>query len=245
MLALQNAPSDSVGQESQGLNTLTTQEQDTLKDLLDPNVTIDVAIPNSVDHSVLYRNLATCIKAVNYLGYTERRIKPLIGRMLKLIQDQPDFYRGIGYRTFDDFLVKGVQEKLGFSRSNLYECKQIAEKWPSLTVEQYARIGATKLTILSKFTREGEPMANRMLAKAEKLSVAKLRGWATEKNLIEQGETEAAVIVIETNRAIANEWAEMLNNALVIQHVESDKPGEIFRAMMGEAKSTWFPETQG
>jgi hypothetical protein len=241
MLSVQPEVPDSMGQEGAAL---TTRDQAILNSLLDPNITVELAVPTNIDPQDLYRNLSICIKAVNYLNRTSTRIKPLIGRMLKLIQDQPDVYKALGYKNFEDFLTKGVQERMGLSRSNLFECKQIATKWPSMTVEQYARIGATKLSIISRFTEEGGPMARRMLDKAEKLSVVELRTWAEEKKLIEAGESQAAVITIATNRTVANEWNEALNNPTVTAIVQSDKPGDIFRSMLQEALGTWLTVDQ-
>lgn len=241
MLDLQTEVSDSVVRASQGEN-LTTYEQGILASLLNPSLSIELAVPEGTEPQELYRNLSVCIKALAYLDRTSIRIKPLVGRMLRLIQRQPKVYQQFGYRNFEDFLTKGVCEKLGLSRSNLYECKQIADKWPSMTVEQYAKIGATKLAIISRFCDENSAMASRMLKRAETNSISELRVWAEEKKLIDSGELNAAVIVINTNRTVANQWNEMLNNPQVAATVGSAQPGEIFLAMIREFSSTWQAE---
>lgn len=221
---------------------LTTKEQAVLRELLDPTAKIEIILPKEIDTDILWQNLQLCARAVGYLERTSSRIKPVIGRLLLLVQERPEIYQRQGYRTFDEFLVEGIEAKLGASRAFLYGAKRLSEKWGSLPAKEIDAVGTSKLALLSRFTDQTQPNHPKFLKEAKKRTLVELRQWAEEQNLIGDGETEKAVIVIHTTKAVAKEWQSFSNENAMQEGAGTDDQGQILLRMMQECRSTWEPE---
>lgn len=220
---------------------LTTEEQAVIRTLLDPSAQVEVLLPDNCGHDDLWRALTTCCKAVRVLQRTTLRIRPLIGRIVKIARNTPDFYKQRGYQTFEQFFTVGIQGHLGLSRTDAYEALRLAEKWPTLSQEEYEQIGPSKLAIASRFTDDSMPGHRKHLEAAKQMTITEFRAYAEEKRLINPGEATPAVIVIQTTQEVASHWKEWINDPAVHGTAGSSDPGLILLAM----GQSFMPECQG
>lgn len=225
-----------------GVGHLTPEDRLRLSPVLKEHATIDVLVPADPSARDLWDALVLCTKGMHYGQRTIIRLKWAVGKILNMFENKPSLYRELGYRTFEDFTKRGVGETLGLSRTSLYECKAHCRDWPSLTMDDYEKLGPTKIKILSKFVNESSPQAPRYLETARQMKTDELLQWATTRHLINKGEATPAVIVIQTSREIADEWYNFRNNSDVQGKVGSEAPGEILRALMQECLGPWLAE---
>jgi hypothetical protein len=221
---------------------LTTDEQALLRELLEEDSQIEVVVPASSSGEWLYGGLETCCKALNYLDRQSNRLKPIIGRMLLLIQKDPEIYRSRGYRNFEDFLLRGVCEAMQLSRSNLYEVKRLASKWPNLSLEKYEQLGPTKLNVLSKFTDQSCVNHEKYIDKALSMTATKFRSWAEEQKLIAEGEATPVVITIATTQDIASLWQSFVNDGRIQSYCGSASHGVILARLIQECSIEWMAQ---
>lgn len=216
---------------------LSTSEQALLKTLLDDASTLEVVIPDTATNKEIWEMLSVCCRAISHLTKTTNRIKPMIGRLLLLVQNTPSVWKEQGFNSYTDFIENGVCKRMGLSRAHLFEAASIARKWASLPVERYAKIGSVKMNIISRFTNDSSPNSEKILKLAEKMTVEQLRGWAEKSKLIEAGEDQPEIITVAANKTIAAEWKEFISNPLVQAKCGTAYPGMIFRCMIQEAHS--------
>jgi hypothetical protein len=222
---------------------LTTNEQAIIKAMLDPEASIEVVVPDDIDPEKFWSSLAACCRAVTKMRRLVERLRPIIGRMLLVAQENPAIYEDKGYRTYEDFLRRGVCENLGLSRSDAYEAKRVAQKWPSLTPEEYAQIGSVKMSLLSRVADERTGRGRKLLEKAKALSIRDLRTELEKKALIERGEFQGAVIVINTTRTIADQFERFVSLPEVQAHCETSDRGAILGHMIEECEVEWTAQS--
>lgn len=221
---------------------LKPREHEILKTLLDPSVEIEVLLPTTIDGETLWRNLSICCQAMTKMKRMAERLRPIIGRMLLLVQNNPEFYKAQGFNTFEDFIARGVVKKLGLSRTDAYEAKRMAQRWPTLSAEDYSQIGSVKMTLLSRSLQESATSNHQeWLDKAKDLSVRELRTELVKADLISNGECQGAVIVINTTQEIKDAWEAFIETAEIQSVCQSGDPGCILGKMMAEC-STWVAE---
>jgi hypothetical protein len=219
--------------------SLSHDEKQLLNEILSENTTVEVIVPKDSLDEVLWHQLSVCLRAAGFFQRASIRIRPIIGRIFAIIRQRPDMYKSKGYTSFNDFIKKYVYAHLGISRTIVYECLQIADKFPSLPLKDYDELGATKLKILSRFTNQTAPSHRRHIDKAKDMTITQFEEWASKQNLIDKGETRPAVITIPTDGAICAEWAKFANNGNIHKAAGAIGHGHILRAMMQECASSW------
>jgi hypothetical protein len=223
---------------------LTQRDQAVLKELLDPGNTLGVVLPDDTAPDVLIKNLTICCRAVAYLKSYAERIKPIIGRILTLIQEHPDAYKKAGYEGYESFIRGEVIGKMGLCRTDVYDCVKIHKAMPSLTPAQFQEIGIAKLRLLASITGDGQPSCDRWKAKARSMTLVEFRTEAEKHGLVAKGEYQGAVIVINTNTATSKQWKEFISNPEIQAHVGTADGGVILACLMAEGLSTWLAADQ-
>jgi hypothetical protein len=197
---------------------------------------LTATIPEDAEPEKILSTLDVCCGTLVRLDALGDAIKPVIGRLLGIIQTRA-LYRP-EYQSFDQFLTEHVVHKLKMSRSNLFEAKRIARAFPNLPIAEYQEIGATKLLVASHFTnQEDSSKFRRILTQAKKTTVEGFKSWAVEQGLIESGQTQGERIVISTNKSIAKRWEKWVSMAEVQEWAGSTDPGKILEAMMAEVST--------
>lgn len=218
---------------------LSHDEDRLLKTIFAEDSTVEVIVPADSEGEVLWHQLSVCLRAAGFFQKASIRIRPIIGRIFAIIRQRPEIYKMKGYTSFDHFIKQYVYVHLGISRTIVYECLQVAEKFPSLPMKDYDELGATKLKMLGRFTDQTAPSHRKYIEKAKGMTITQFEGWATKQHLIEKGETSPAVITIPTDAAICAEWEKFARNGNIHKAAGAIAPGHVLRAMMQECASSW------
>ena len=220
---------------------LKAEEQAIVVALLDPMASIEILVPDNWSDAQLWKSLTACCKAIGHVQKLSDRLRPIIGRMLTIVQNNPAMCKQWGYSNFQDFIKRGVAKELGIGRSTAYEIMHHAKLHPSLSPERYAAIGPQRLSIVSKFTREGDSKYQEHMRAAEVLSTTKLREYAEERKLISVNETVPAAIVIQTTLDVKKQWEEFVEDGRVQSVCGSSSAGIVLQHMIEEC-SSWLSE---
>lgn len=225
------------------LESLSNKEQTVIRELLDPRNTLEAVLPDNTPPETLINNLTICCRAVEYLRSTTDKLKPIIGRLLCLIQNNPQSYQSIGYTNFDEFITYKVSEELKLCRSEAYECMRIHRAMPNLvTPEVFREIGIVKLKLLTRVTKEGEPSCETWLSKARSMTISEFKSEIVKQGLAAKGELQGAVIIINTIKEIADEWKSFLEDADIQAFVGTKDAGIILKSLMQEGRSSWIAQ---
>lgn len=209
--------------------------------LQDEESSLDVIIPEQMDPDALWASLETCSKMNRIVTTAGAKIKPALGRMLIVLRQYPALYLSRGYKNYDDFLSRGMEELFGICRSEAYNCIGIAETFPQITQKEFCEIGVSKLQIAARAVRENPNCVDTVLevAKQPEMNVSSFKSYVAELTGRDVRDFDYEEIKIITSKSIAEHWNHFIRNKYVQQIVGSDRPGEILECMMGECLPEW------
>jgi len=203
------------------------------KAALEPTSKIDFVLDREFTPEALYETLAVCCRVMVRASEVTAKMRPLIGRLLVSIHDNPESYTRLGYQSFEQFMRKEVVEKLGVSRTDAYAAKKVALAFPSLSVEKQAEIGIVSMSILSSVTTEKNSDYQELLAIAENSTIAELKEALVKRKLFDTSEDKYGITII-TSRAISNMWTDFVNSGAVQSACSSSDHGVILEYVMAE-----------
>jgi hypothetical protein len=226
-------------QQETSLIGLKSEELRLLSEIMNPDSRIQVLESVGEDANRYWQQLSVCCQAMNRLNEARDKIRPIIGKLLLIAQKNPSLYRELGYGTFDQFLSEGVCGSLGLSRTDAYNAKRVASKFPSLTPEAVAEIGPVKLDILCRaLPSEDDSRFEKAVALAKALPVEEFKNkFLRTKDEIDS--VTRSTIAIRTTKEIAGQWKEFVNRDEVIAVCGTRDHGVILQCMMQECLSTW------
>lgn len=224
------------------------EDRSVLASVLDSDSSISVVIPEEIDSNKLWDTIETCCRVAGAVSKASDRIKPIIGRLLVILKDHPEVYQERGYATYEDFMCRGMSELFGISRTEAYACRKVAENFPSLTVDEFQRIGVRKLYVLAAATKEGDSHADKLVEKALDPDVnrAELLGYVAELKHMDAGEFELTRVAITTTKETAAMWKDFMGSrevqAFVGNGTDPATEGAIFRKMIEECFGEWMAQ---
>lgn len=220
-------------------NDLTPEENEAVALLLASGGQLDEAIPDEIDGPTLWFNLQACCKALSVHRRNISTLKPLIGRMLIILQDNPSILKHYGYQTFDGFVSKGLRDLLGMPRSEAYAATRLVKKFPSLSVEECAAVTYSKLSFISKFTDETQPDANKWLTLAQNNSLDVLKDIAANKGIISREDSDFVTYSVVMTRGQRDILDAFLTDPSIQASVGTDNPGIILEMMVADCEAGW------
>lgn len=212
---------------------LTTEEQTQLLDLLDPNVEVEIIIPESIDPDKLFNYLGLCCKASCIGKRMDMQSQAMIGRMLWLIK-RDGMFRQWGFPSYSAFITDWVTPKMNREKSTVYNTMAIAENFPTISPARYEKIGPAKLNLLKKFTNETKRDVEEHLERAERMTKHELTVYAEQQGYIARGEATPAVINIITTAEVAGMWKKLRHDPGTIEKCGTEDPGLILLHLMEE-----------
>jgi hypothetical protein len=224
---------------------LSSDESRILNALTKPDAQLEVILPKEATADELWNTLEICTKGVNYMRGRINRLSIAVGGILARFHNKPSLHKSLGYETFADFRRRGVEGKIGMSRSFLYESMGLAENWPKLTQERYAKIGPKKMQLLSKVTDGHSSQAESLLKKAETMGVTDLRHYLEEEGKLTVDESVGRTIEIPTTLAVYRQWYDFSRSPEIQAVVGKADAGEILRALMQEFHNEWLVQGAG
>ena len=221
----------------------TAFEAEVLRDVLRPDTSASLIIPDNIDPEKLWSSLDVTCRVVGTLKEAADKLKPMMGRMLVILEHYPEILRLKGYDSYEEFMTKGMPEKFGISRSEAYHCKRIALCFPSLTTDEFREIGVSKLQKLAMVTKEGDKDCDRLLEMAKTHTVAEVVQEVTRLRHMVDGEMELTTVAVLMTVDVARQWKEFHSDPAIQAFCETTYPGVILGRMIEECGTEW--RTQG
>lgn len=163
---------------------------------------VSVNVPEGATLAEVEKPLTTLINGYKRIADAEERIKPVIGRMLVVARDRNLFRPE--YKNITDYIVRRIEGDLGMSRNSAFEAIRIATAFPSLSVADYQRYGATRLLAATKITDEKDPQYQAILDDSVRQSAAQFREKVKQ---IRDSKAEPPTTFVVTLH-LPNDWAE-------------------------------------
>jgi len=216
--------------QKQEVNALVTKKGD-----------ITVVIPETMSAADIHSKLMSFFAVKEEMeAIVNRKLKPVIGRLLVLASNLPEIWSTRGYDSFEQYLQKEVCDRFGIARSNALEGKRIMEKFPSLAMETYREIGVTKLALAARFTSQEETGHKKILEAAAKAgTVEEFRSHCVKKGYIAAGETTGDALRITGTKKDIREIRGFLDRADVQACVGSESWSKVILAMTQECDAEW------
>lgn len=211
---------------------LTSDEQVLVDSLLTSRAQVCEVLPDDMKGDDVWKILTACTKSLVVYRKSISTLKPVIGRLLVIAQNNPTIYRERGYVTFDDFCSRGLYELLGVPRSEAYQAKRLVEKWPSLSMEDFQRVSYSKLIEISKFTSESEVDSNKWLEAAQTNTLDGLRDQIAQKKGIPREDLDMVTVTVVVSKKDRDFWNEVSKSPKVHGVVGSESAGRIFMNAM-------------
>jgi hypothetical protein len=224
---------------------LSNDERIILTELLTQNdKSIALSITPSITQDELTGYFDIAGKAHKRLGDAISTLKPIIGQLLVTVQNRPEIWKSMGFRSFDDFLTNGATVMTKMSRPSLYECLRVAKAFPSLEIERYDKIGSGKMSVLVKVTSENNSNCEELLKAAEnpEVTVNGLRDIVAEKGLGEPAVLKTESLRIICDQAVKLEFEEMLNDDTLKHGLGINTPSALLQALMADAKGSLYSQ---
>lgn len=146
---------------------------DTLLNALMDARNISVTIPEGATLKEVEHTLEIAIKGSNTLDAIRNRLLPVIGRVLLEVEKRKLWKPE--YKNFTEFVERRIVTDMGFGRTNAFNVLKIARTYPSLSEDEYQRIGVAKLVEASKLTDESDPEYREVLDTASKQTVEEFK----------------------------------------------------------------------
>ena len=222
----------------------TANEAELLRSILDEESSLTLVIPDHMDPTVLWDSLEVCTKLSRTIQHASDKVKPLIGRMLIVVQDYPQLYQTKGYETYDKFLSYGVPELFGVSRSEAYSCKRIAERFPDLSTREFREIGVSKLQVATRAVVENPNCREKVLDKAREMSLPEFKSYVAKLTGSEPSDFSGGLVEIYCTETVKKAWEAFRQNKYIRAYVGSESDGEILSAMIQECSVEWMAQVE-
>jgi len=192
----------------------------------------------SDDGDKLLKQFSVAVRTAYLLKRGLSVLKPLIGKMLLQIRDKR-LYERYGYRSFNQFMSQGMPEVFGIPRSEAFGAKRIAERWPSLSLEEFAEIGPERMRLVSRVTQESDPNSRKIIEAVKKMKVEEVEQFIEEKFAVPRSSNHTATIIIRCTEEQKQQWQELVNDPDIAAYCGSDDPGFILSCLIGECIVEW------
>lgn len=218
-------------------SSLADGQIDILRDMLRSDAAPQAILPEGCNAQHFWDRLDVLSKALSGAKILEIRLRPLLGRILLLAQQNPEYYTSRGFRSFDKF-VESLRI-FGIKRSTAYHAKNTAERMPSLTPSEFEAIGVEKANVLVRFTDDSKPSFREHYERALSMSVDDFTRDAEKRGLINPGEADQGVIKIYTTQEIKEHWDDFASGILAQNKCTTADHGVILLHTIQEASSSW------
>lgn len=215
-----------------------------LNALMDQDARVDVVIPDSIQPDDLWRSMELCCNVLIRMKDATKKLKPMVGRMLLVLQRYPEIYKSRGYKRFDDFMTDGMDKLMGISRAEAYHCMRIAKNLPSLTPSDWDKIGIAKLELLAR--DDVAQYAPKILeqAKDKRVTVGALKQIIYDQKFAEPGRLDYTTIVLNVPKTCKELWTEFWQHPAIREWAGSNSEGMIFERLLQESMGECISEGQ-
>lgn len=226
------------------LMQLSPSEKALLGNLLAKSSTIDAIIPDTIEDSKRFLDsLGVALRLYTNLDTAAGKLKPVIGRMLHVIKNNPPVYKELGYANFEAFCAAEVYGKYGLSRASFWEAKRLYEAFPKLTLEEYAAAGVTKLTLAAKHMASGSNVST-IVEKAKALNVQEFAAWVGTRTSTNGTDRSGAIYALSGSRREIGDIRKFCSDPEIMSYCECSSAAGVILAMIAEVEQTWRDSIQ-
>lgn len=179
---------------------------------------INVNFPDGTPLQDLERTLGLAVQGYQRLSGAAEKLKPIIGRILLTVK-QRKLWKGY-YKNFTAFIQLKAVDQLGFSRASAFDALKIATAFPTLTTEQYARYGGTKLLIAAKVTNQSKPDYQDVLKLAESQTVDTFKATVAQLKTAGPKRARPCVIAIRCDEATFQHWKSLIDGSDILERFQ-------------------------
>jgi len=232
-------------------NLLTADEQVIVKDLINATGSASEVLPDDMDPTNIWRYLAATCKGVRRTQEAASKLKFFLGRILVLVQANPEIHTSQGYVNFNDFITDGVPKLFGISRPEGFIVKKIDEELSSmLTIDELQDIGISKANFMANIFRQRLPpgtlpeirteLTTKWIDRSRTMSLDEMKAEAVKENMAEDGDLDLVSVIFHLKESTYNRLKEFRSQPWVrVKAGESDT--DVMEAFMGEC-SSWEAE---
>lgn len=181
--------------------------EDLLKIALGAELTLN--IPDDAKMSDIEATLSIAITGYKRLSEASERLKPIIGRLLFTVQARR-LYRP-EYRNLTDYIEKKITGEMGLSRTNAFEALRIAKAFPSMSLDDYQKYGASRLLLASSITDESDPGAKALLDESTQQTVDEFSDHVKDIKSSSTSPSQSFVVSIRLPLEWKARWDDLLN----------------------------------
>lgn len=171
---------------------------------------INVNIPEDAKIDQVEDTLSIAIAGYKDLADASERLKPIIGRILLVVQDRKLWKPA--YRNFTDYLTRKVVEQMKFGRSNAFEALKIARAFPTMSNEDYSKYGASRLLLASSVVSEDTEGYQEVLTQSLNTTVDKFKEDVRGLRATSTTRKEVFLVAIRTNAELREHWQTLLKD---------------------------------
>lgn len=214
--------------------------------LLDQAGSVESIVPVEIGDAELWENLMACCRAFQAAEGVSALLKPLIGRMLRLIESYPmEWFESKSYRSFGDFMQRGLRDRFNISPAEGYKLLSLSKKLGSVTLEDYQQIGYTKLNLVASVAKDGDSTLPRWLEAARTNNTDTLRQMVESSGSFEPGALAPATIRVPTSVATYRRFEAFMRDPEIRAFCGSDSSSVILQRMMDECEGEWRAQGRG
>lgn len=183
---------------------------------------ISLNIPEDAKLVDILQTLSLAVQGYKRLSEASEQLKPIIGRILLTVQTRKLFKPE--YKNFTAFVMEKVCGDMGLGRSNAFDSLRIARAFPTMSVDDYKKFGASRLLLASQVTSEDEPDYKDVLINASRQTVDEF-ALALKTAKANTQRTVTTTVSIRVAPEVKGEWQALLE-------ASDNTPGELFGAML-------------
>lgn len=218
-------------------------DYDRVKRLLSSNEGISDLIPSDTPPDVIWTDLQICCQIMGRSKKLIAQVKPLIGRMLVVMQNYPELYEQRGYKTFDRWMSDGMDKFFGINRAEAYQLKSIALTLPNIDPARCAELGTTKMGMIATVVAENSSnpeQIERMLTQAKTTTIANMRQGYAEQGLVNEGQLDFTILNYCITKEVKSMIDEFITRPEVHAYCGANSATAIFRRMVEECNVEWI-----
>lgn len=170
---------------------------------------ISLNVPEDAKLADLEKTLNMAVRGFRRISEAGERLKPIIGRLLLIAQDRHLFRPD--YKNITEYIEKKVEGEMGMSRNSAFEALRIAKAFPSLSMADYQKYGATRLLEALKITSEADPQYRTVLEDSARQTAVQFKGKV--KQIIEANVAPSTSFAVTIH--LPNEWADSWKGLLL------------------------------
>jgi hypothetical protein len=220
----------------------TNAEQDVLKTLLRSGKSIELTLPENLDAREIGSYLRHSFSMLSKVELSRDKLKAVIGRLLVLAQKNPEVWQKQGFDSSEE-MIQDLKKKYKISRSTLFEIRACTKAFPKLTLEQVAAVGSQNLVLLSKFSKQENSDAPKLLKWATENTHEKLKEILVSKGYLGDGEADGASITLTGSLAEIKELRRYLAREDLQEY--AGKGITMILAALNEAEAEWTSASKG